>query len=336
MATDEKCTKKCKNGWPGKVRNNSPKKLRKWAKKCKNGRKQAKMAKMCELLLLVFWPFPVAIYRWPCRLFLEISHSVIVIIERLTTIYNRFVPPPFLDSPAPLCQSAVAPTLKTRSTRRVRNRFFHILWETNSNKKPTNYALFVKLICGQRSSAQYFWHRLGILKTLRFWKCGNPVTFLCAPKPRCDFWAIFLRVFFFWRNVLQQNLRFARGDLKKPQVSAVPCRTAPKHTYCHAWLSPERKCGDKFLWLGRKSGRRIGRNLLRIFVLHLLYRMTHKSSPKIPPNLSLHVLWLKIWNFISASFWGLGAATYCISSEKPEDPQKRRKLTRERRGNQWA
>ena len=36
--------------------------------------------------------------------------------------------------------------------------------------------------------------------------------------------------------------------------------------------------------------------------------MTHKSSPKIPPNLSLHVLWLKFWNFISASFWGSGAS----------------------------
>ena len=37
--------------------------------------------------------------------------------------------------------------------------------------------------------------------------------------------------------------------------------------------------------------------------------MTHKSSPKIPPNLSLHVLWLKLQIFISASFWGLGTAT---------------------------
>ena len=44
---------------------------------------------------------------------------------------------------------------------------------------------------------------------------------------------------------------------------------------------------------GRRMGRRIERNFLRISVLHSLCRMTHKPSPKIPPSLSLHVLWLK-------------------------------------------
>ena len=62
--------------------------------------------------------------------------------------------------------------------------------------------------------------------------------------------------------------------------------------------SPERNCGDKFLWLRRKSGRRIGRrigrNFLRIFVLHLVYRMTHKSSPKIPP---IYLSMSCGWNF---------------------------------------
>ena len=41
---------------------------------------------------------------------------------------------------------------------------------------------------------------------------------------------------------------------------------------------------------GGSLGEEFGRNFLRIFVLHLLCRMTHKSSP----NLSLLVLWLQI------------------------------------------
>ena len=120
---------------------------------------------------------------------------------------------------------------------------------------------------------------------------------------------------------------------------AKKCENGRPKTY--AWLSPERNCGDKFLWLGRKSGRRIGRrigrNFLRIFVLHLLYRMTHKSSPKIPPNLSLHVLWPKIWNFISASFWGLGAAKKRSETDSPKSAktsqkaQKRSKTSENRR-----
>ena len=34
---------------------------------------------------------------------------------------------------------------------------------------------------------------------------------------------------------------------------------ASKNGSCYAWLSPEQNWGDKFLWLRRKSGRRIGR-----------------------------------------------------------------------------
>ena len=68
---------------------------------------------------------------------------------------------------------------------------------------------------------------------------------------------------------------------------------------------------------GGSLGEELGEELGEIFCAFLCLIcctewMTHKSSPKIPPNLSLHVLWLKIWNFISASFWGLGATRfYC-------------------------
>ena len=82
----------------------------------------------------------------------------------------------------------------------------------------------------------------------------------------------------------------------------------------YAWHSPERNCGDKLLWLGRKSrrriGRKFGRNFLCIFVLHLLCRATHQnishnSSQFITPCL-VRTLVAEISKFISASFWGLG------------------------------
>ena len=62
------------------------------------------------------------------------------------------------------------------------------------------------------------------------------------------------------------------------------------------------------LWVeGRIIGRRIGRHFRSIFVLYLL---THQSFlPQILPNLSLLVLSLKCRNFISTSFWRLGAPT---------------------------
>ena len=78
---------------------------------------------------------------------------------------------------------------------------------------------------------------------------------------------------------------------------------------CLRLTFPRAKLRRQIFMTRGRIGRRIGRNVLCIFVLHLLCRMTHKSSPKIPPNLSLHVLWLKFKNFISASFWGFGAAT---------------------------
>ena len=61
------------------------------------------------------------------------------------------------------------------------------------------------------------------------------------------------------------------------------------------WTFPRAKLRrQNFYDLGGSLGEELGEELGEIFCafswLHLLCRMTHKSSPKIPPNLSLHVL----------------------------------------------
>ena len=62
---------------------------------------------------------------------------------------------------------------------------------------------------------------------------------------------------------------------------------------------------------GRKIGRNFGRNFEGVFVLCSLCRITQKTSPKIPRNLSLRVLRMKCQNFISVSFWGWRVPKYC-------------------------
>ena len=47
-----------------------------------------------------------------------------------------------------------------------------------------------------------------------------------------------------------------------------------------------------------------------------------KMSPKIPPNLSVHVLWLKYQNLISASFCARGAPMYHYCQNLPSGKRK--------------
>ena len=79
------------------------------------------------------------------------------------------------------------------------------------------------------------------------------------------------------------------------------------------WLSPERNFGDWFLWHGRKSGRRIGRNFLRIFVLHLLCRMATNVLPKfLPIYHSMSCSWnFKISSPQASGFGGRNMSIKC-------------------------
>ena len=86
--------------------------------------------------------------------------------------------------------------------------------------------------------------------------------------------------------------RFITADFPQSEIAAT-------NFYDSGGRIGRRILGDFFFFLGDFF-------FLRILVLHLLCRMTDKSSPKIPPNLSLHVLWLnfKISSPRASGAWG--------------------------------